>query len=136
MSFLEKSIGQAKGRRRALTASRPGHRRSDADGAPSRASGRSDPLARLTKRYTMALQNYLLHPEEVFLQLAYELGRQAVAEGIGLLNLLRIHNAAIGVHAACSGSQPDQLKLEHQQLAAAQTFLMEALSPFEATYRG
>lgn len=70
----------------------------------------------------MGLQNYLLHPEEVFLQLAYELGRQAVAEGIGLLNLFRIHTQAARQHP--------------EETAAVETFFMEALSPFEATQRG
>ena len=74
----------------------------------------------------MALQNYLLHPEEVFLQLGYELGRQAVAEGIGILNLFRIHTSS-----AARSSQGDP-----QKVAAAETFFMEALSPFEATHRG
>jgi signal transduction histidine kinase len=74
----------------------------------------------------MALQNYLLHPEEVFLQLAYELGRQAVAEGIGLLNLFRIHSTA--AERSCSD--------DPGKLAAAGKFFMEALSPFEATHRG
>ena len=74
----------------------------------------------------MALQNYLLHPEEVFLQLAYELGRQAVAEGIGILNLFRIHSSA-----ARRLANDDREKVE-----TAEAFFMEAISPFEATHRG
>src|SRR5687768_11638160 len=105
MSSLEKSSGQAKGRGRTLTPSRNRAREQDgADLTSRRPQHRDDPSARFSKRYTMALQNYLLHPQEVFLQLAYELGRQAVAEGIGLLNILRIHTAAVGVHAS---SGPD-----------------------------
>ena len=83
-------------------------------------------MARFGKRYLMALENYLLHPEEVFLQLAYELGRQAVAEGIGILNLFRIHTSA--------AQQSSQGRPE--MIAGAETFFMEALSPFEATHRG
>jgi len=74
----------------------------------------------------MALQNYLLHPEEVFLQLAYDLGRQAVAEGIGILNLFRIHSSA-----ARRLASDDREKAE-----TAEAFFMEAMSPFEATHRG
>lgn len=87
---------------------------------------RPQELGRFSKRYLLALQNYLLHPAEVFLQLGYELGRQAIAEGVGLLNLLRIHSTA--AERAC-GDDPEKL-------AAAGTFFMEALSPFEATHRG
>lgn len=126
MASLEKSIGQVKGRRRNLGGPRAHRGRFIADTGPPSPPGRSDPWGRFAKRYVMALRNYLLHPEEVFLQLAYELGRQAVAEGAGLLNLLRIHTAA-----AQRGCDNDP-----QKLAAAETFFMEALSPFEATHRG
>ena len=126
MSATEKSIGQAKGRgRSSLERATVSRRAASAARSASPING-SDPLARFSKRYLIALQNYLLHPEEVFLQLAYELGRQAVAEGIGLLNLFRIHNSA--AERAC--------RAEPKQFAAAQTFFMEALSPFEAMQRG
>lgn len=127
MASDEKSIGQAKGRSRspprllqsvaADVSPRPNLRNRSTD-APD--------LTRFSKRYMMALQNYLLHPEEVFLQLAYELGRQAVAEGIGLLNLFRIHTAA-----AKRSAHEDAAKAD-----AAEVFFMEAISPFEATHRG
>lgn len=126
MSATEKSIGQAKGRGRSARERVTGPRRaSGTTGTASPLAG-SDPFARFSKRYLIALTNYLLHPEEVFLQLAYELGRQAVAEGIGLLNLFRIHNSAVE-HAAWNDAK---------QFTAAQTFFMEALSPFEAMQRG
>jgi signal transduction histidine kinase len=126
MSSTEKSIGQAKGRGRALGAPVVRARRGALKTARPGSSDSSDRFARFSKRYLMALQNYLLHPEEVFLQLAYDLGRQAVAEGIGLLNVLRIHSGA----AERTGAS------ETEKRAAAETFLMEALSPFEATHRG
>lgn len=117
MSILKQSIGQAKGRAQPLTTIR------------NRGRERSftDPFARFSTRYSMALQNYLAQPEEAFLQLAYELGRQAVAEGIGLLNLWRIHNAAAERCGKANGTKKP---------AATETFFMEALSPFEATHRG
>ena len=120
---MEKSSGQVKGRGKSLP-------RADSRATPeirALATRRwGDSFARFSKRYLMALQNYLLHPEEVFLQLAYDLGRQAVAEGLGLLNLLRIHTAA-----AQRCTENDAAKA-----AAAEAFFMEALSPFEATHRG
>jgi signal transduction histidine kinase len=124
---MDKSSGQAKGRGKSSP-------RTDSIAARSANPtvtagqwvGRGDSFARFSKRYLMALQNYLLHPEEVFLQLAYDLGRQAVAEGLGLLNLLRIHSAAA---QRCTESDAGKI-------AAAEAFFMEALSPFEATHRG
>lgn len=128
MASDEQSIGQAKGRSR----SPPKSPQSVAAFARTRLSPHSrsaaEPpeLTRFSKRYLMALQNYLLHPEEVFLQLAYELGRQAVAEGIGILNLFRIHTAAAKRSARGDAAKAD----------AAEAFFMEAISPFEATHRG
>jgi signal transduction histidine kinase len=126
MASNEKLVGQAKGRLRSA-GERAVATRSALDPPPPQANGvRSDAFARFSKRYLMALQNYLLHPEEVFLQLAYELGRQAVAEGLGILNLFRIHASAVQ-----RSSQGDP-----EKEAAVETFFMEALSPFEATHRG
>src|SRR5688500_3457851 len=115
MSSMENSSGQAKGHGKSLL-------RTDSTAGPSANSavnagrwiGRGDSFVRFSKRYLMALQNYLLHSEEVFLQLAYELGRQAVAEGIGLLNLLRIHTAAA---RRCTETDP-------AKIAAAEAFFM------------
>lgn len=130
MASGEQSIGQAKGRSRsAPTASESvatfvRTRLSKKSAAPSRQETPEE--TRFSKRYVMALQNYLLHPEEVFLQLAYELGRQAVAEGIGILNLFRIHTSATR-----------RLTHDHPEKATtAEAFFMEAISPFEATQRG
>lgn len=132
MALGEQSSGQAKGRSRsAPTASdsvaafvRTRLNPKKRSAATSRPEAAED--SRFSKRYVMALQNYLLHPEEVFLQLAYELGRQAVAEGIGILNLFRIHS---------SGTR--RLTRDHPEKAAtAEAFFMEAISPFEATHRG
>jgi signal transduction histidine kinase len=127
MAADEKSIGEAKGRSRSMP--KP-HQSVSARASPRlRSRNRSTDAFELTgfsKRYLMALQNYLLHPEEVFLQLAYELGRQAVAEGIGILNLLRIHAAAAKRLAREDAAMAD----------AAEAFFMEAISPFEATHRG
>src|SRR5687767_11334082 len=127
MSSTEQSMGQAKGRARSARGSaRNAEREHGREPLAGRWTGQPDPFTRYSKRYLMTLQNYLLHPEEVFLQLAYELGRQAVAEGIGLLNLLRMHTAAV---ERCGVS-------DDEKRAAAEAFLMEALSPFEATHRG
>src|SRR5256885_1326723 len=126
MSGTEKSIGQAKGRGRSSPERASVGRGAVGTSRSTPPLAGSDPLARFSKRYLIGLQNYLLHPEEVFLQLAYELGRQAVAESIGLLNLFRIH------YSAAERSCRDDPKL----FGAAQTFFMEALSPFEAMQRG
>src|SRR6185503_13653543 len=126
MASEEKWIGQAKGHSRSARPRALESRVRTGVVPPGTPGNRSDPFARFSKRYLMALQNYLLHPEEVFLQLAYELGRQAVAEGIGILNLFRIHTSAVQRLAANDG----------EKATATESFFMEAVSPFEATHRG
>src|SRR5436190_21950809 len=132
MASGEQSIGQAKGLSRsapaaadsvaAFVTTRLNARKKSGAGARAQTPETSG----FAKRYLMALQNYLLHPEEVFLQLAYELGRQAVAEGIGILNLFHIHSSAVRRSARDHPKRGE----------TAEAFFMEAISPFEATHRG
>jgi PAS domain S-box-containing protein len=89
-------------------------------------------LHELSELYAAALQNYLLTEGEEALHLAYELGRRAIAEGLGILDMIRIHQ-----HASFAALLPTMaLGLNPRSLQAVESFLMEALSPFEAHYRG
>ena len=56
----------------------------------------TDPQLRLSNNYTPAFLVYLNHPDEGTLHTAYELGRAALADGISLLELVRIHHTVIG----------------------------------------
>jgi signal transduction histidine kinase len=83
----------------------------------------------LAAAYVAALEEYLACPEESALSGAYELGRQALHNGLGPLDLVSLHESAIQL-VPC-------LPLESGQSAVtrAMAFLLESLSPFEMTYR-
>ena len=85
-----------------------------------------------SRRYRAALLDYLLGNGETGLATAYDLGRSAIDEDFGLLQLLRAHQRAINAVLESTDNVPDSLK----RLRAAEDFLMETLSPFEMTYRG
>ncbi len=81
----------------------------------------------LAAKYRKALRDYLAREGEKHLQRAYELGRVALGRGWGILDMTRLHQEALGTIAAHSGEPV---------VKAAETFFMEALSPFEAAHRG
>ena len=85
-----------------------------------------------SRRYRAALLDYLLGNGEAGLTTAYDLGRSAIDEDFGLLQILRAHQRAINAVLESTTSVADSL----QRLRAAEDFLMETLSPFEMTYRG
>jgi signal transduction histidine kinase len=79
--------------------------------------------------YVDALEAYIACPEERALSGAYELGRQALHDGLGPLDLVSLHESAL--------EQAPSLSFERNrpQLTRAMEFLLESLSPFEMTYR-
>jgi hypothetical protein len=85
-----------------------------------------------SRRYRAALLDYLLGNGETGLSTAYDLGRSAVEEGYGLLQVLRAHQRAVNTVLESTYNVGDSIK----RLRAAEDFLMETLSPFEMTYRG
>src|SRR5439155_10710644 len=89
-------------------------------------------MAEVSRRYAAALRRYLSRHQETLLQQAYELGREAIAGGLGVLDMARIHQEAL---ASCLLPAPSAGQ-RTGTLAAAKTFFMEMLSPFEATHRG
>jgi len=89
-------------------------------------------LRGLSSQYVATLHRYLVRPQEAFLQQAYELGRKAIASGLGVLDMARIHQQAL---ASCL-SRADSAEKTMGALKAAETFFMETLSPFEAAHRG
>jgi len=88
--------------------------------------------ARFSGDYLDALRGFLANEGEPALQRAYELGRKAIADGLGVLEMTRLHQAALESLIASGSQAGDGAGWIH----AAAGFLMEALSPFEATHRG
>jgi len=79
--------------------------------------------------YHAALVDYLTRDEESGLANAYELGRSSLAAGCGLLQILHVHEKALGI---ILDSSPHTADIRRRVDASAK-FLNEALSPFELT---
>jgi hypothetical protein len=84
------------------------------------------------RRYRAALLDYLLGAGEAGLTRAYDLGRGALDDGIGVLFLVQVHQRALRAVVQSARSIGEALG----RVEAAELFLTEALSPFELTYRG
>jgi signal transduction histidine kinase len=88
----------------------------------------------LDLRYREALTEYLAHPDEALLERAYGLGRQALADGRGVLDMATTHSQAIAAVLASRVGRvlpdgPDVLS------EAMERFFIEAISPFEIAHR-
>ena len=83
----------------------------------------------LAAEYSEALRRYAFAPGEANLELAYEIGRSAMAAGLGVVELTSSHHLALDVLRAESGTDVDPNEL----VTRAAEFLVEALSPFECS---
>lgn len=77
--------------------------------------------------YRAALHRYLAEPTESGLARGYDLGRHALERGLGIIDLLAVHNDAF---RPLLGQQADTT------IEDAATFLRECLAPLEMGYRG
>jgi signal transduction histidine kinase len=85
----------------------------------------------LEEEYVSALRTYLHPGDELSLNRAYELGRRAMIDGLGVLDMAAIHGAAV---ASLVIEAPDDQRARRARAAAA--FFNELLSPFEMSFRG
>lgn len=83
----------------------------------------------LAERYWEILREYLERRDEAPLNHGYELARQAMVDGCGVLEIAAVHHLALRRLLAESPSD-DRL------LWAAGDFFAECLSPFEMSHRG
>ena len=91
-----------------------------------------DHLDRLRLDYAPLMLKYLTHRDESGLQAAYELGRQAMSQSVGMLDLVRVHNE---VFLRVLDTARDVV--EARNLAqAASTLLIDFLAAFEMPQRG
>ncbi len=97
-----------------------------------RANDVSDRWRGLADDYMHALQQYLSEPEEPALAHAYELGRKALTDGLGVLAMANAHSRALAI--VLNG--PLEEKAAVSLLDELEAFLVEALSPFEMAHRG
>jgi signal transduction histidine kinase len=87
---------------------------------------------KLTRQYALTLRRYLEDEQEAILAEAYELGRLAIAQGAGVLDMARVHQQALE-KLMLRGGVGDMGALAFR---APGTFFLETLSPFEVTHRG
>jgi len=86
----------------------------------------------LEPAYAGALEDYLSSGGEDSLQRAYEIGRTALTDGLGVLEMAAMHHAALAqvLESKCH-AEPVM-----QELERAQEFFGESLSPYEMAHRG
>lgn len=89
-----------------------------------------DSAQRLARDYVPTLLSYLGRPDERALRSAYELGRNALVEGLGLLDLVTVHNAT--VTDVVARSKPEDVP---DLVSGSGRFLVEVLSAFEMAQR-
>ena len=92
----------------------------------------SDESQGLAAQYLSGLRHYLAGGGEAALQSAYELGRKAIADGLGGLEMLAIHQECLGVTLR-NAKTPEE---SAQWAERAGHFFTESLSPFEMALRG
>jgi signal transduction histidine kinase len=85
----------------------------------------------LVEEYTVQLATHLAQPSESVLLDAHELGRRALTEGAGVIDLVDIHRHALRAVVVSTAPATSEGRLD-----MAAEFLAEILSPFEMMLRG
>jgi signal transduction histidine kinase len=89
-------------------------------------------MEKLEDQYTSALRDSIVGKGESALHQAYELGRRALADGLGVLDMAAMYHKALAAGLP-RDSTPEETAL---MLEAGASFFAESLSPFEMTHRG
>jgi signal transduction histidine kinase len=89
-------------------------------------------MEKLEDQYTAALRDSIAGMGESSLQQAYELGRRALADGLGVLDMAAMYHKGLAAGLP-RDSTPEKTAL---MLQAGASFFAESLSPFEMTHRG
>jgi PAS domain S-box-containing protein len=93
---------------------------------------KKDTLDELEKEYASTLADYLAEEGETALERAYEIGRRAIAERRGMLDMAAVHQRAL-VRVLSHTLTPQE---SAQIIQKAAQFFAESLAPFEMTFRG
>lgn len=91
-----------------------------------------------SQRYTEALRRFLADGGEDALHAAYELGREAIKQGLGVLAAANVHQQALAAVLLPTFTLNDDVRgfRVTEALKGLEVFFMENLSPFEAHHRG
>src|SRR5256714_3247963 len=84
------------------------------------------------RSYQLARTCYVERGGEALLARAYDFGREALAQGRSIPDLVGLHSRALRALVAAAERRRDTASL----IDSATTFLAETLSPFEMTHRG
>jgi signal transduction histidine kinase len=95
---------------------------------------KSSPARDFEREYTVALGRYLAEGGEAPLQKAYELGRQGLTSGDGILAIASLHHASLAAILR-GNSTDDQDDQPAKAVQKAGEFFAETMSPFEMTHR-
>ncbi len=86
----------------------------------------------LQEQYTTALRSYLAGEWDIASQDVYELGRRAITDGLGILDVATIHNEALAAILVDTHPAEERARVAKE----AEDVLMQSLAPFEMTHRG
>lgn len=86
--------------------------------------------ARVRDAYAVALHEHMRSPTEGHLQVAYEIGRAAASDNVGIVEMALFHHELLAERASTGGS------LEPDDITRAGQFLSEALVAYEMIARG
>src|SRR2546428_4645066 len=87
---------------------------------------------KLQDQYAATLQAYLVMSEEASLQQAYELGRRALLQGLGVLAMAAMHHRALTTVLSRASTSEEAARL----VQAGESFFVNSLSSFEMAHRG
>jgi signal transduction histidine kinase len=100
------------------------------------ASEKFSPARELEREYTAALGRYLTEGGEAPLQEAYELGRQGLTSGDGILAMAILHHAALAAVLRDQALRDNSVAGQPAKaVERAGEFFAETMSPFEMTHR-
>ena len=88
-------------------------------------------LERLRRDYAPLMLRYLAQRDEAGLQAAYELGRRAMRDSVGLLDTVRVHNELLLDVLATVRDAEEAVDLTR----ASTTLLMDLVAAFEMSQR-
>ena len=86
----------------------------------------------LLRDYHGAMREYVKKPDEDGLQLAYELGRRALDEGVAMVDVAAFYHEALVTILRTTKTHDESVR----KVESSCSFFVESLSPFEMTYQG